>query len=239
MYFRGRLDLSGGAVAMHGGSLAAGRVGRARARESCGRRGRQGGDLSAVAVAKERARRLIADAFIITKDEADHEALVGQIAEVILEAEQTALARSQHKPGLSLGELIGMYGVREAEFEALCERLGLPPCSASFTSISAVLDAAMEQVCCHAAVAQERVRWVKHLDAALREESDTARSDLNHEWWARIQAAVAPRIALAVEAEREACRAMIEAMVEAGDEPVEGHTCCMEILRRLRARAAP
>ncbi|MBI2065237.1 MAG: hypothetical protein HYT62_04250 [Candidatus Yanofskybacteria bacterium] len=55
-----------------------------------------------------------------------------------------------------MGELIGRYDARLADFEALSVRLGLPPCAPSFVSIVAVLDAAIGRVCCRAAVAQER-----------------------------------------------------------------------------------
>lgn len=61
-----------------------------------------------------------------------------------------------------------------------------------------------------AAVGEERMRWIFALDAALRDEPDTANSEVNIHWRARICEAVRARIAAAVAEEREACAKVAE-----------------------------
>mgnify|MGYP001573029446 CR=1 FL=1 len=79
--------------------------------------------------------------------------------------------------------------------------IGVLRCSdADDAAMTAVLENMVSE-----AVAEDRRRWVMHLDAALAEVQDAAGSGVNVAWRARIRALVGARIAAAVAAEREAC----------------------------------
>lgn len=84
-----------------------------------------------------------------------------------------------------------------------------------------------------AAVTQERERWVADLDAALRDEPDTSRSDINVHWRARIRAIVGARIEAAVIKEREACLAEVR---NADHEGLCEGVCGENIAKAISAR---
>lgn len=113
-------------------------------------------------------------------------------------------------------------------------------CTCSWPAGDALVKAFVEEVR-RTAVAEERLRWIFQLEAAL-EEVDPSSSEVNVEWRARMQEAIAPRVAGAVAAEREACAQIAESRMYP-DHYSENGTTGMEeldgskIAGAIRARA--